>query len=88
MDLAHWPPGTDARVLAVDMPDAARFRAGELGLRPGAVLRVTHRAAFGGRVVAIGAERFAVDAATCARIELVAADAADATGATPPGGAA
>jgi ferrous iron transport protein A len=74
MDLAHWPTGTDARVLAVDIPDAARFRAGELGLRPGALVRVTHRAAFGGRVVAVGAARFAVDAATCARIELAAPD--------------
>lgn len=68
MDLAHWPTGTDARVLAVDVGAAARLRVGELGLRPGAVVRVTHRAAFGGRVVAIGAQRFAVDAATCARV--------------------
>lgn len=70
MDLLHWPPGADARVVAVDVERSARFRVGELGLRPGAVVRVTHRAAFGGRVVAIGAERFAVDAATCARIEV------------------
>jgi ferrous iron transport protein A len=36
---------------------------------------VTHRAAFGGRVVGIGADRFAVDAATCARIEVAAVGA-------------
>lgn len=76
MDLLHWPPGADARVVAVDVDRSARFRVGELGLRPGAVVRVTHRAAFGGRVVAIGAERFAVDAATCARIEVVSPEVA------------
>ncbi|MBD3778560.1 FeoA family protein [Cellulomonas sp. ES6] len=79
MDLAHWPTGTDARVLAVDVDATARLRVGELGLRPGAVVRVTHRAAFGGRVVAIGAQRFAVDAATCARVrvsDLAGGDAA------------
>ena len=75
MKLGHWPVATEGRVVAVDLDQSHRLRLGELGLRAGAVLRVTHRAAFGGRVVAIGADRFAVDAATCARIEMVEAAA-------------
>lgn len=76
MDLAHWPPHTDARVVGVDVADVDRLRVGELGLRPGAVVRVTHRAAFGGRVVAVGAERFALDAATCALVRVAPVTAA------------
>ncbi|GIG26841.1 FeoA family protein [Cellulomonas denverensis] len=70
MDLAQLAPMTDGRVVDVGLPVPQRRRLAELGLRPGAVLRVTQRAAFGGRVVALGAERFAVDAATCARVEV------------------
>ncbi len=70
MNLAQWPVAAEGRVVAVDLDQSVRLRLGELGLRPGSVLRVTHRAAFGGRVVAIGADRFAVDAATCQRIEV------------------
>jgi ferrous iron transport protein A len=70
MDLGRWPTHTEARVVDVDLDHAARLRLSELGLRAGAVVRVTHRAAFGGRVVAIGSDRFAVDARTCARIEI------------------
>jgi ferrous iron transport protein A len=73
MNLGHWPVATEGRVVSVDLDQSHRLRLGELGLRAGAVLRVTHRAAFGGRVVAIGADRFAVDAATCARIEMTEA---------------
>lgn len=70
VDLAHWPPHTDARVVGVDVDTATRLRVGELGLRPGTVVQVTHRAAFGGRVIAVGADRFAVDPATCASIRV------------------
>jgi len=70
MDLGSWPTDTEARVVAVDLEHAPRLRLSELGLRAGAIVRVTHRAAFGGRVVAIGADRFAVDGRTCTRIEL------------------
>ena len=50
---------------------ALRMR--EIGLRPGGTVRVTQRAAFGGRVVAIGAARLAVDGETagCIDVELV-----------------
>ncbi|WP_263118237.1 FeoA family protein [Cellulomonas sp. RIT-PI-Y] len=73
MDLAQLAPMTDGRVATVTLPTSQRLRLAEMGLRPGAVLRVTQRAAFGGRVVALGAERFAVDAATCALIQVEAA---------------
>ncbi|NMM32357.1 MAG: ferrous iron transport protein A [Cellulomonas sp.] len=70
MDLGSWPTDTDARVVAVDLEHSTRLRLSELGLRVGALVRVTHRAAFGGRVVAIGADRFAIDGRTCTRIAL------------------
>jgi ferrous iron transport protein A len=72
MDLGSWPTDTAARVVAVDLEHVTRLRLSELGLRAGAIVRVTHRAAFGGRVVAIGTDRFAVDGRTCTRIELEA----------------
>ncbi len=64
---------TDGLVVRVDVDPSAVLRLSELGLRPGATVQVTHRAAFGGRVVGIGADRFAVDAATCAQIEVATA---------------
>ena len=72
MDLGHWPTHAEGRVVTVDLEDSIRLRLSEHGLRAGAIVRVTHRAAFGGRVVAIGADRFAVDGRTCALIELEA----------------
>ncbi len=68
VDLSTLPPGAAARVVAVDLDEGARVRLRELGLRPGGDVRVTHRAAFGGLVVAVGADRFAVDARTATRI--------------------
>ncbi len=76
MNLGQWPVGTEGRVVAIDLEQSMRLRLGELGLRPGSSFRVTHLAAFGGRVVAIGADRFAVDAATCGRIEVAEAASA------------
>jgi ferrous iron transport protein A len=40
----------------------------ELGLRAGALVRVTHDCGPQGRVVAVGAERFALDRRTCRAI--------------------
>jgi ferrous iron transport protein A len=51
---------------ALDGP--ARLRMREIGLRPGAVVRVVQCAGFGGRVVACGHQRFALDAATAAAL--------------------
>jgi ferrous iron transport protein A len=73
MDLGHWPLAQPGRVVRVDLDPGHRLRLAELGLRPGTPFRVTHRGAFGGRVLALGADRFAVDAATCARIAVEAA---------------
>jgi ferrous iron transport protein A len=64
------PVGVDLTVVAVTVPPAVRLRLREIGLRAGTTLRVTHRAAFGGRVVAVGSTRLAVDGATAARIEV------------------
>jgi ferrous iron transport protein A len=50
------------------LDDAARLRMCEIGLRPGAVVRVVQCAAFGGRVIACGHQRFALDAATAAAL--------------------
>ena len=48
----------------IDLDDRHRFRLCEIGLAPGAGLRVMQRSAFGGRVVAFGNERVAVDGGT------------------------
>ncbi len=79
VDLSRLRPGECARVVGVDLDDAPRARLRELGLRPGGEVRVTHRAAFGGLVVAVGADRFAVDARTAVRVRVD-----DATPAHPP----
>lgn len=76
MDLAQWPTGTDARVVSVDADAATRLRLSELGVRAGTTVRVTHRSAFGGRVLAVGVDRFALDARTCGFIEVDGSGAA------------
>lgn len=52
------------RITAVSVPPSQRLRVHEMGLRDGAVVRVTHHGAFGGVVVAIGGARVALDGAT------------------------
>ncbi|QAY62863.1 ferrous iron transport protein A [Xylanimonas allomyrinae] len=68
MDLRLCPAGTSAEVRWVDLDDEERTRLRELGLREGAVVHVVHCGAFGSRVVAVGADRFAIDGRTCACI--------------------
>ncbi len=68
MDLGGCRAGDTARVVSIDLEPGARLRLQEMGLRVGSVLRVSQRAAFGGLVVAVGADRFALDARTCGRI--------------------
>jgi ferrous iron transport protein A len=70
MRLPECPVGTDAWVVRVGLADGSRHRAAELGLRPGSLVRVTHRAGAGGRVVALGADRVALDARTAAAVEV------------------
>jgi ferrous iron transport protein A len=64
------PLDTDVRVRAVRVASDAALRMRELGLRPGGTVRVIQRAAFGGRVVATGAGRLALDGATAARVDV------------------
>ena len=42
----------------------------EIGLYTGAVVHVTHRGPSGGRVVAVGGARLALDASTAVRVEV------------------
>lgn len=72
MELAQLPLGHTARVVDVDpgLGPGVCLRLRELGLRDGVMLQVTHCAAFGGRVIGIGADRFALDALTCASITI------------------
>ena len=70
MDLMSCSRGLTVRVVEVDVAPDIRLRLREIGLRPGTLARVTHTGAFGGRVIGLGADRFAVDAATCRRIEV------------------
>lgn len=68
MHLGDCPLDVDVMVLAVDVPDDARLRLWEVGLHVGAVVRVTHRGPSGGRVVAVGGSRLALDAETARRV--------------------
>jgi len=54
----------------IDVDPVHRLRLEELGLRPGAELRLTNRAAFGGIVVNIAGTRIAVDRRSARRIEV------------------
>jgi ferrous iron transport protein A len=68
--LSDLASGEEARVVAVRGTGDARFRLLEIGLRPGATLRVVQRAGVGGRLVAIDCGRIAIDAETSRDIEV------------------
>ncbi len=68
MDLGCCREGVCARILDVAVEPGMCLRLSELGLRPGAFVEVTHDAGRQGRVLAVGAERFALDARTCSLI--------------------
>ncbi|WP_447924685.1 FeoA family protein [Georgenia muralis] len=70
MWLSDCPVPASVRVLGVHVDDDVRSRIAELGLRPGALLRVTQHADFGGIVVAATGCRLAVDAATAHRVKV------------------
>ncbi|MBD9699751.1 ferrous iron transport protein A [Flavimobilis sp. GY10621] len=70
MTLALLPVGLDAVVAHVNVDGPLGARLAELGLRPGAHVRTTHTAAAGARVVALGADRIALDQATCGRVQI------------------
>ena len=62
--------GTELRVTGVQLPAAAAFRLHEMGIRLGTIARVTQRAAFGGRVIAVAGSRYALDGGTAALIDV------------------
>jgi ferrous iron transport protein A len=55
-------------VRSIDLDEAESARLRTLGLREGAIVHVIHWGAFGGRVIAIGSDRLAIDGRTCAAI--------------------
>ncbi|MFR0590199.1 FeoA family protein [Bifidobacterium thermophilum] len=66
--LEHCPVGQDMRVTGVHMDERHVLRMLELGIRAGGRVRVTQRANFGGRVIAVGTGRIAIDAQTAQSI--------------------
>lgn len=62
--------GDEAVIERVDMEEKYVFRLFELGLRKGMRIRISQRANFGGRVVARGQERIALDGKTAAAIRV------------------
>lgn len=70
MNLATFPTGHDAQIVGLDTEPGLALRMSELGLRVGAVVRVVHHARGGGRVVAVGADRIALDLVACQGVRL------------------
>ncbi len=64
------PLHRDARVIATDDPEVRRHLT-RLGVRIGSIVRVVQRTAGGGRVVASGDLRIAIDLATARQIHVV-----------------
>ena len=62
--------GTQVLIDDIDLDERHRFRLCEIGLAPGASLRVVQRGMFGGRVIAFGAERIALDGDTTRAIHI------------------
>lgn len=85
MELAQLAVGSTARIAALDVGAGSdlSLRLRELGLRPGAVVQVVNRAAFGGRVLAMcapdgargagGTARLGIDGRTARAIQVVPA---------------
>ena len=73
MLLSALPPGVAAHVRAVSTESGAVLRLREMGLRPGALVRMTGRGAGGSPIVMIGAARIAIDGVTAGLIEVEAA---------------
>ncbi len=71
MELRWCDAGTVVEVRWVDLDDDERARLRVLGVREGAVVQVVHCGAFGGRVIAVGSDRLAIDGRTCACISVL-----------------
>lgn len=70
VQLRACPIGAEVEILSLGVTGSALLRAGELGLRAGSTIRVTQHVPLGGRVVAVGATRLALDATTAAGVEV------------------
>lgn len=70
MTVADAPLGRDMQVAAIDLDGRHAFRLAEIGIRTGMRVRVIQKGNFGGRVVAMGSQRIAVDGATARAIVL------------------
>ena len=70
MTLHDCPLNARVVVDGIDLDDRHRFRLCEIGLAPGTGLRVVQRGAFGGRVIAFGNERVAVDGGTARAVRV------------------
>ena len=75
--LAGCRAGDTVIVDSVDLDERHRFRLMELGLRTGVTIRVVQRSGFGGRVVARGPERIALDGGTARAIRVRTPDDAE-----------
>lgn len=74
MELRLCPIGSAVEVRWLDLDADEQLRMRELGIREGALLHVVNCGAYGSKVVAIGADRFAIDGRTCACIAVVPQD--------------
>ncbi len=63
-----------ATVKSVGADPAVRRRLAEMGIRPGATVRVMYRTTGGGRVVSVGGARVALDRELSAAVTLDATD--------------
>ena len=63
------------QVTWVDLSDLERDHLADLGVREGALVHVVQCGAFGGRVIAVGSDRIAIDGATSACIGVTPATA-------------
>ncbi|MDR2703785.1 MAG: ferrous iron transport protein A [Cellulomonadaceae bacterium] len=71
MELRLCPLGSAVEVSWLDLNADERARMRELGIREGTVIHVVNCGAFGSKVIAIGADRFAIDGRTCACISVI-----------------
>ncbi len=66
--LRTCPLGVEIEICRIDLEARYRFRLNELGFREHERMRVIQKANFGGRVVAHGMERIAIDGETARHI--------------------
>ncbi len=70
MFLSALPPGGSARIRSVSTDSGVVLRLREMGLRPGALVRMNGHGAGGSRIVTVGAARIAIDGVTAGLIDV------------------